>query len=114
MNKLNTFLLIFVLAAPVAAKDKLPDGHYKLTGAKVVPVERTEKGDEKSDRLTKAIRFDIEPQYEIVKGTESQPFKIVNPTVSAKSSLTLDKPVKFKGEEVAAGTNLLKYKKFDG
>ena len=42
------------------------------------------------------------------------PFKVLNPAVGSKSRLTLDKPIKFKGEDVPAGTNLLKYKKFDG
>ena len=109
-------LALLILLVPIAlqADEKRPPGHYKLTGVKVVPIERTEKGDEKSDKLTHSIRFDVQTQYEIVKETESQPFNIVNPTVGAKTSLTLDKPVKFKGEEVAAGTNLLKYKKFDG
>jgi hypothetical protein len=96
------------------ADEPLPKGHYQLTGVKVVPIDRTEKGDEKSDRLTHWIRFDIQAQKELVKGTEAQPFKILNPAVTAKSSLTFDKPIKFKGEEVPAGTNLLKYKKFDG
>jgi hypothetical protein len=102
------------LCPPLPGDEPLPKGHYLLKSVKVVPIDRTEKGDEKSDRLTHWIRFDIETEREVVKGTEGQPFKIVNPAIAAKSSLTFDKPVKFKGEEVPAGTNLLKYKQFDG
>lgn len=39
---------------------------------------------------------------------------VTNPTVASKTKLTLDKPVKFKGKVVPAGTNLLEFKKFDG
>ena len=107
-------LLIAFCPAATNGDEPLPKGHYKLLGAKIISIDRTEKGDVKSDRLTHQIRFDIEPRYEIVKGTEAQPFKILNPTVGTKSSLTLDKPITFKGEIVPAGTNLLKHKKFDG
>lgn len=102
----------------VHADEPLPRGHFKLTGVKVVPVERTKVdgkiNDHESDKLTYWIRFDVHPKFELVKGTETLPWMIVNPTVGAKSRLSFDKPVKFKGKEVPAGANLLEYKKFDG
>ena len=73
----------------------------------------TENSEEprKSARLTQRIQFSVQASYAVVKGTEAMPFKVLNPTVGSKLSLTLDKAIKFKGEEVPAGTNLLKYKK---
>ena len=105
---------VALLPAASFGDESLPKGHYTLTGVKVTPIDKTERGDVKSDRLTHGIRFDIQTTYVLVKGTEAEPFEILNPTVESKSSLTLDKPVTFKGENVPAGTNLLKYKKFDG
>jgi hypothetical protein len=105
---------VALLPAASYGDESLPKGHYTLTGAKVTPIDKTERGDVKSERLTHGIRFDIQTTYVLVKGTEAEPFEILNPTVESKSSLTLDKPVTFKGENVPAGTNLLNYKKFDG
>ena len=100
------------------ANDRLPRGHYVFTGVDVVAIDRKESdgktSDHPSDKLTHWIRFDIRPKFEVVEGSERLPFKLVNATVGAKSRMTLDKPIKFKGEDLPAGENLLKYKKFNG
>ena len=100
------------------ADDPLPGGHYTFQSVTVVPINRiTKEGktlDAKSEKLTHGIRFDVLPKYTVAKGSKPEPFKILNPTVTDKSSLTLDKPIHFKGKRVPAGTNLLKFQKFDG
>ncbi len=116
----SVFIIMMGLAllSIAQADEPLPGGHFLFHDVQVVAINRTTKNgitnDAKSDKLTHWIRFDVLPKYRVVKGTESQPFKILNPTVAAKSSLTLDKPIKFLGKPVPAGTNLLKFKKFDG
>ena len=100
------------------ADEPLPSGHFTFNSVEVVPINRVTKNgktvDAKSDRLTHWIRFDVLPKYTVAKGSESKPFKLLDPTITAKSSLTLDKPVTFQGKRVPAGTNLLKFRKFDG
>lgn len=111
-------ILTFTLLPLVQADEPLPGGHFTFSDVQVVPINRTTKNgktvDAKSDKLTHWIRFDVLPKYTVAKGSESKPFKMLNPTITAKSSLTLDKPVTFKGKLVPPGTNLLKFKKFDG
>ena len=113
-------LLVVYMATvrPADGDEPLPCGHFRLQGVKVVPIDRTKKDgitrDQKSKRLTHWVRFDIHPKFEVLKGTETLPFKLMNPSVGAKSELTLDKPVRFKDMDVPAGVNLLKYRKFDG
>ena len=100
------------------ADEPMPRGHYTCNGVEVVPIDRTfvngKTTDHKSDTLTHWIRFDIHAKFSLQDGTKAKPFQISNPTVLSKCSLTVDKPVRFKGKEVPAGTNLMKYKKFDG
>lgn len=107
-----------MLLPSVQADERLPGGHFTFNSVEVVPIDRTTNNgktvDAKSDKLTHWIRFDVLPKYTVAKGSESKPFKMLDPTITAKSSLTLDKPVTFKGKRVPAGTNLLKFKKFDG
>ncbi len=111
-------ILAITLLPLVQADEPLPGGHFTFSSVQVVPINRTTKNgktvDAKSDKLTHWIRFDVLPKYTVAKGSESKPFQMLDPTVTAKSSLTLDKPVTFKGQRVPAGTNLLKFKKFDG
>ena len=112
---LGAVALLAALPQTAARGDEgLPKGFYTLTGVKVTPLEQIKGDKRKSARLTQRIQFSVQASYGVVKGTEAMPFKVLNPTVGSKSSLTLDKAIKFKGEEVPAGTNLLKYKKFDG
>ena len=113
-------LFVFNLAVvgSTHADEPLPGGHYRLLAVKVVPIERTQKAgvanDHESDRLTHWVRFDIHPKFELSKGTKDLPFKLLNPAITAKSELTFDKPIRFKGMELPAGFNLLKHQKFDG
>ena len=94
----------------VRGGEPLPGGHYTFSGVEVVPIDRTTKNgktnDAKSDKPTHWIRFDVLPKYTVAKGTEAKSFKILNPTVTAKSSLTLDKPVTFKGKPFPVGHSL--------
>ena len=105
-------LFVFNLAVvgSTHADEPLPGGHYRLLAVKVVPIERTQKAgvtnDHESDRLTHWVRFDIHPKFEWLKGTKHLPFKLLNPAITAKSELTLDKPIRFKGMELPAGFNL--------
>jgi len=98
--------------------DEIPRGHYTLTGAQVFPIERSVKdgvvNDHVSDILTHWIRFDVHAKFVIVDGTETMPFQITNPTDRSKCRLTVDKPIYYYGEKVPAGTNLMKYQRFDG
>jgi len=102
----------------LAADERLPGGHYILKSVDVKAIERTKKGgktnDHESEKLTHWIRFDIHPKFELLKGTAELEFKMVNRADDTRSRLTFDKPIKFEGETVPAGTNLLDYKKFDG
>jgi len=112
-------LLATCFSAPMLQADEpLPGGHFTLTGVEVVPIDRTIRNgktiDARSDKLTHWIRFDVTPKYSVAKGSETKNFQILNPTLSAKSSMTLDKPIRFQGKRVPAGTNLLSFKKFDG
>lgn len=113
-------LLIMLFPGPMIGlgDEALPRGHYRLTGVKVVPIERSKvdgkTSDAESDKLTHWIRFDIHGNFDRVPGTEKLPFTILNRPDATKSRLTLDKPIKFQGKMVPAGTNLLKFKKFNG
>jgi hypothetical protein len=107
-----------VASSSCRADEPLPGGHYTFQAVTVVPINRTTKNgktvDAKSDKLTHWIRFDVLPKYAVAKGSGAKPFKILNPSITTKSSLTLNKPITFKGKQVPAGTNLLKFRKFDG
>ena len=99
------------------AFQRVPKGQYRLTGVQVSPINRTRTADgkvkdAKSDTLTHSLRFDTRAAAELIDGTKDMRFEMLNPTV--EMSMTVDKPIKFKGEVVPAGTNLLAYKEFNG
>ena len=96
---------------------QVPKGHFLLTGVEVDPINRTKTADgktadAKSDMLNHSLRFDVRAVADLVDGTKDLGYKILNPT--EKMSMTVDKPIKFRGKAVPAGTNLLNYKEFDG
>lgn len=116
------FVIVVVgaFATPIScgSDQPLPKGNYAITGVKVAAIDRTRVDgktfDNESTKLTHWIRFDVRTKSERLSGTEKLPFEILNPIDDSKTSLTLDKPIKFQGKNVPAGANLLKYKKFDG
>lgn len=116
----NVLLGLALLVLPLLniSADEMPRGHYTLTGVEVLPIERSVVGDKVSDhvsdRLTHWIRFDVSPKFEMLDGTETKPFMITNPTERSKCSLTVDKPIRYYGEVVLAGTNLMDFQRFDG
>ena len=105
-------------ATGILADEALPRGHVRITGVEVKAIDRVKEdgkiNDRESAKLTHWIRFDVHPKFEPVPGTAALPHKIIDPVVAAESRMTLDKPVKFGGKDVPAGTNLLDFKKFDG
>jgi len=99
------------------ADDPLPKGHYRLTDVEVSAIERTKTADgkvsyDKSEILTHSLRFDVKTIANRIDGTQDKRFEVLNPTVSA--SMTVDKPIKFKGKHVPTGTNLVNYEEFNG
>ena len=103
-------------ATPLWSDQPLPLFTFTLTGVKVTAVDRkkTDDGkvsDEVSDTLKHWIRFDVKPSFD---KKASQSFSIEDPVDKFETKMTFDKPIKFEGEEVPAGTNLLKFKKFNG
>jgi len=113
-----TLLSFQLVTRDCHADDQLPRGHFTLTGVEVVPIDRSvvdEKvNDHKSNTLTHWIRFDVHAKFTVLDDTKAKPFKITNPTEMSKCSLTVNKPIRFKGKEVPAGANLLKHQQFDG
>lgn len=109
---------LFTFSLSLEADEALPTGLYTLTEIKVVPMNRSvvdgKVNDHKSNALTHWVRFDVHPKFKVLDGTKAKPFKIINPPEAAKCSVTVDKPIRFKGKEVPAGTNLLKHQRFDG
>jgi len=92
--------------SPEAEEKPAPQGHYTIIDGEVNKL--------KSDSLTHWIRFDVQAQASLKKGSEEKPFKVINPIDLSKCSLSIDKPIKVSGKKVAAGVNLMKYRKFDG
>lgn len=110
-------LMIAVVSVSVHADEPGPKGEYSLKSVKVVAVNRTKTPEGKtvdkiSNKLTHSIRFDVFPKFEKVKGSEKKAFKVLDPVT--EMSLKLDKAIAINGKAIPAGTNLLKYKKFDG
>jgi len=114
---MRILLSVFLFASMSLNTDEpLPGGQFMLTDVKVQPIERTRLpngkiNDHVSDILTHWIRFDVHPKFE---RKEAAGFQIADPVVSAKQSVTLDKAIRHKGKPVAAGTNLMSLKKFNG
>jgi hypothetical protein len=103
----------------IFARSPLPEnGHILLTGlSSLAPDYGTSRVGEAAKTTWdrgRDIRFSAFPKFEKVKGTESLPYQILNPTIPSKARLTLDKPIYFKGSVVSAGTNLLTLQQFDG
>ncbi|MGD7654299.1 MAG: hypothetical protein ACQCXQ_13855 [Verrucomicrobiales bacterium] len=109
---------VITLTPATTTADQMPTGHYTLTGVEVVPIERSivdgKVNDHKSDTLTHWIRFDVRTRFTRPEGTKTKPFKITNPLDPTKTSLTVDKEIRFKNKLVPAGTNLLKFQQFNG
>lgn len=117
-SKVILGFVISVLPLLNISASEMARGHYTLTGVEVQPIERSvgngKVNDQVSDTLTHWIRFDVCPKFEMLEGTETKPFRATNSTVSSKCSLTVDQPILYNGEEVPAGTNLLKFQHFEG
>ena len=110
---LCAFTVLGTAAQSAFAFQQVPKGHFRLLGVEVHPINRVKTpngrvSDERSDTLTHSLRFDVRAVKELVDGTQDQRFEILNPT--ADMSITVDKPIKFKGKVVPANTNLLDYK----
>lgn len=95
------------------ADEALPRGHFEITDIEVIAINRVKKDgkthDEKSDKLTHWIRFDVRTKTIVAVDSEDKPYKVLNPTDSTKTKLSFDKPIKRDGKEIAAGTNLLEH-----
>ena len=108
---------IYAIQTPMAGDQQVPQGHFRLTGVQVDPINRTKTADgktndSKSDTLTHSLRFSVRAVADLVDGTKDLPYKVLNPTDAM--SVTVDKPIQFRGKKVPIGTNLLDYKEFDG
>ena len=120
-NKFNLIAMLALLlcgfafpsATAFAGDQQVPRGHFRLTGVEVNPINRTRTADGKvrddiSDTLTHSLRFDFRAVAELIDGTSDSSYELVNPTT--EMSMTVDKPITFKGKTVPIGTNLLDYK----
>ena len=113
------FALSIIASLETYARSELPKGHYILTGVKVTPLRKIVLGAHttnyiETNRLIQLVLFESQADYVISEGTGKMPYKLLNPTVDSKMSLTMDKDIKFKDQNVPAGTNLLKFQKVDG
>lgn len=112
---LSALVLLCGSLTPLHADEPLPGGHFTMTDLTVTPIDRTRTpegrtNDAKSDTLTHWIRFDVKGAFERKPGAG---FKITNAIDASKNRVTVDKDIKLGDKKIAAGTNLMTFKKFN-